>query len=172
MDAPNLIFELRRRGYLIRADGGYLDISPADNIPPELVQNIRQSKAEILAALQSESTAPASSRSLGCQLDSGIGEGFNEWELFHMPEDDKRKVLIIIARIAEVSYRRGLQQGCWAASTKQKFKIHPDKLRWGTEPLDSARMPLCGTRMTSLERMQIQHGFILQALGFDVGDLQ
>lgn len=170
MRAPDLIFELRSKGYSIRADGDYLDISPAD-LPPDVVQNIRQSKAEILAALQSEFSEPASSRSLGLPM-SGIGEGFHEWELFHMPEDDKRKVLIIIARIAEVSYRRGLQQGCWAASTKQKFKIHPDKLRWGTEPLDSARMPLCGTRMTSLERMQIQHGFILQALGFDVGDLQ
>lgn len=54
MGAPDLIFELRRKGYSIRADGGYLDISPADNLPPELVQTIRQSKAEILTELQRE----------------------------------------------------------------------------------------------------------------------
>jgi hypothetical protein len=54
MGAPDLIFELRRKGYSIRADGGTLDISPADNLPPELVQTIRQSKAEILTELQKE----------------------------------------------------------------------------------------------------------------------
>lgn len=54
MGAHDLIFELRRKGYSIRADGGYLDISPADNLPPELVQTIRQDKAEILAELQRE----------------------------------------------------------------------------------------------------------------------
>ena len=53
MGAPDLIFELRRKGYSIRADGNYLDISPAD-LPPEVVQTIRQSKAEILAELQRE----------------------------------------------------------------------------------------------------------------------
>src|SRR3989338_2754650 len=54
MRAPELILELRRKGYSIRADGGYLDISPADNLPPELVKTIRQSKAEILTELQRE----------------------------------------------------------------------------------------------------------------------
>lgn len=57
MGAPDLIFELRRKGYSIQADGGYLDISPADNLPPELVQTIRQSKAEILTELQREARA-------------------------------------------------------------------------------------------------------------------
>lgn len=57
MGAPDLIFELRRKGYSIRADGSYLDISPADNLPPELVQTIRQSKAEILTELQREARA-------------------------------------------------------------------------------------------------------------------
>jgi len=54
MGAPDLILELRRKGYSIRADGGYLDISPADNLPPELVKIIRQSKAAILTELQRE----------------------------------------------------------------------------------------------------------------------
>lgn len=54
MGAPDLIFELRRKGYSIRADGGYLDISPADNLPPELLNILRQSKAEILTELQRE----------------------------------------------------------------------------------------------------------------------
>jgi hypothetical protein len=53
MGAPDLIFELRSKGYSIHADGGYLDISPAD-LPPDILQTIRQSKDEILAALLSE----------------------------------------------------------------------------------------------------------------------
>lgn len=112
-------------------------------------------------------------RRLGLEL-SGIAEGFHEWELAHLHEDDKRKILIIAARIAEATYRRGLQQGFWAASTKQKLKIHPDKLRFGNEPLDSARMPLCGTKMSSIERLRIQHGSALAALGLDciLDDLQ
>jgi hypothetical protein len=54
MGAPDLIFELRRKGYSIRVDGGYLDISPADNLPPEFVQQLKQSKTEILTELQRE----------------------------------------------------------------------------------------------------------------------
>lgn len=54
MGALELILDLRRKGYSIMADGGYLDISPADNLPPELVQQLRQSKAEILAELRRE----------------------------------------------------------------------------------------------------------------------
>lgn len=54
MGAPDLIFELRSKGYSILADGGYLDISPADNLPPELVQQLKQNKTEILTELQRE----------------------------------------------------------------------------------------------------------------------
>jgi hypothetical protein len=54
MGAPDLIFELRCKGCSIRADGGYLDISPADNLPPEFVQQLKQSKAEILTELHRE----------------------------------------------------------------------------------------------------------------------
>lgn len=55
MGAPDLIFDLRRKGYSIQADGGYLDISPAD-LPPDVVQTIRQSKTEILTELQREAS--------------------------------------------------------------------------------------------------------------------
>ena len=54
MGAPDLIFELRNAGYSIKADGRYLDISPADDLPDELVQQLKQSKAEILVALKLE----------------------------------------------------------------------------------------------------------------------
>jgi len=54
MGAPDLIFELRRKGYSIVADGGYLDISPADDLSPEFVQQLKHSKSEILCALHRE----------------------------------------------------------------------------------------------------------------------
>ena len=53
MGAPNLIIELRQKGYSIRADGGYLDISPSD-LPSDLVEQLKQSKPEVLAELQRE----------------------------------------------------------------------------------------------------------------------
>ncbi len=54
MSAPDLIFELRQAGYSIKADGRYLDISPADDLPADIVERLKQSKAEILQALRIE----------------------------------------------------------------------------------------------------------------------
>ena len=54
MGASELIFKLRNNGYSIVADGSYLDISPSDNLPSELVLQLKQRKAEILTELQRE----------------------------------------------------------------------------------------------------------------------
>ena len=54
MGAVDIIFKLRNDGYSISADGGYLDISPADDLSPELVLQLKQRKAEILTELQRE----------------------------------------------------------------------------------------------------------------------
>lgn len=54
MEATDLIFKLRSVGYSIIADGFYLDISPADNLPPDLVNQLKKSKPEILCALHQE----------------------------------------------------------------------------------------------------------------------
>jgi hypothetical protein len=51
MDPHHLILKLRRSGYSIVAEGSYLDISPAENLPSELVEQLKQSKSEILCAL-------------------------------------------------------------------------------------------------------------------------
>ena len=53
MAAPDLIFQLRSSGYSIRVDGSYLDISP-DELPPELVQQLKHNKTEILCVLHRE----------------------------------------------------------------------------------------------------------------------
>ena len=53
MGALDLIFQLRNSGYSIRVDGDYLDISP-DELPPELVQQLKHNKTEILCVLHRE----------------------------------------------------------------------------------------------------------------------
>jgi len=57
MGATDLIFKLRNDGYSISADGGYLDISPADDLSPELVKQLKLGKPEILSALGREEKA-------------------------------------------------------------------------------------------------------------------
>jgi hypothetical protein len=54
MGAPDLILQLRKAGYSIRADGNYLDISPADDLPSDLIHQLKQHKPQILAALHLE----------------------------------------------------------------------------------------------------------------------
>ena len=59
MDALELIFKIRCRGYSLIADGTYLDISPtsdlpSDDIPVELMHQLEQNKPEILCALHRE----------------------------------------------------------------------------------------------------------------------
>jgi len=54
MGANELIFKLRDDGYSITVDGSYLDISPADDLSPELVQQLKHGKLEILCALHQE----------------------------------------------------------------------------------------------------------------------
>ncbi len=54
MGATDLIFKLRSDGYSISADEGYLDIFPVDDLSTELIQQLRQSKTEILCALHQE----------------------------------------------------------------------------------------------------------------------
>ena len=70
MGAPDMIFELRSNGYSIKADGRYLDISPADDLPDELVQQLKQHKPEILTALQLEQQQEARREKVLAMLDT------------------------------------------------------------------------------------------------------
>lgn len=70
MGAPDLIFELREAGYSIKADGRYLDISPADDLPAEIVERLKQSKAEILKVLLHEQQQEARRQKALAMLDA------------------------------------------------------------------------------------------------------
>jgi len=54
MDTLELINQIRNDGCSIVVNGSYLDISPAKNLKPELVNQIRHDKVEILCALHRE----------------------------------------------------------------------------------------------------------------------
>lgn len=59
MDALDLIFRIRGRGYSVIADGSYIDITPtsdmlSEEIPAELLLQLEQNKPEILCALHRE----------------------------------------------------------------------------------------------------------------------
>lgn len=61
MPTSNLLFKLRQNGYALQADGDYLSISPAHNLPTELIEKLKQNKQGILSELQREEEARKSS---------------------------------------------------------------------------------------------------------------
>ena len=111
MGAPDLIFELRRKGYSIRADGGYLDISPADNLPPELVKTIRQSKAEILTELQREARAEWRRQKVIAMLEAAPG---TQRAIYTDTDSDPHNVILTVAS-------RTYQQTCEMLIPKAKY---------------------------------------------------
>ena len=94
MNAYDLVLELRSKGYSIIADGSYLDISPAENLPPELVQQLKQSKAEVLAVLrleqQQESRRQKAIAMLGANPDMRRA-------IYTDTESDPHNVIMVIA---------------------------------------------------------------------------
>lgn len=94
MGAPDLILELRRKGYSIREDGGYLDISPANNLPPELVLSIRQSKAEILTELQREARAEWRRQKVIAMLEAAPG---TQRAIYADTDSDPHNVILTVA---------------------------------------------------------------------------
>lgn len=54
MGAHDLIFKLRSNGYSIISDGSDLEISPAEDLPSDLLWQLKQHKPEIIAALKVE----------------------------------------------------------------------------------------------------------------------
>ena len=111
MGDHDLIFELRRKGYSIRADGGYLDISPADNLPPELVKTIRQSKAEILTELQREARTEWRRQKVIAMLEAAPG---TQRAIYADTDSDPHNVILTVAV-------RACQQTCELLIPKAKY---------------------------------------------------
>lgn len=110
MGAPDLIFELRRKGYLIQAVGGYLDISPAD-LPLEIVQQLKQGKAEILTALQREAQAEWRREKVIAMLDAATN---TQRAIYTDTDSDPHNVILTVAV-------RACQQTCEMLISKVKY---------------------------------------------------
>lgn len=54
METINLLSELRKNGFSVRAENSRLQITPAKKLTNELKQTIKQNKTEILCALHHE----------------------------------------------------------------------------------------------------------------------
>ena len=55
MNATKIIEYLRSNNFDVRADGEYIDLSPAEKVTDELIQRLRKHKPEILRELRAES---------------------------------------------------------------------------------------------------------------------
>jgi len=95
MGATDLIFKLRSDGYSIKADGGYLDIFPADDLSPELVKQLKLGKPEILSALGREEKAREIRRDKAFAM---LEANPNSRRVVHTDtQNDKNSVILTIA---------------------------------------------------------------------------
>lgn len=98
MGAPDLILQLRKAGYSIRADGNCLDISP-DNVSPDLVLQLKQLKPEILAVLRLEQQREARRQEVLTML---AAEPERKRAIYADADSDRDNVILAIA-IREVA---------------------------------------------------------------------
>lgn len=101
------------------------------------------------------------------KIDSGIGKGLRYDEFAKLPEITQRKLLKLLARVSESSFRRGLQHGNHFAKTGKPMWISPTDLRFGGRfGLDkSPWVDTKGGGTPSLERLWLEYGDLYE-LGF------
>lgn len=95
MGAIDIIFKLRSDGYSISADGGYLDIFPADDLSPELVKQLKLGKPEILSALGREEKARAIRREKVLAMPEANPESLRA--LYTDTQSDLNNVILTVA---------------------------------------------------------------------------
>ncbi len=100
------------------------------------------------------------------RLGWGIGKGFREGELSHLDEFTVRKLITLMSRISESSFRRGFQHGQYFERKGIRLWIAPEKLRFNVSldksPMACSRFP----KFSAKDRLRFEYGGTLQALGF------
>lgn len=96
----------------------------------------------------------------------GVGRGLCEGEFASLNERTLRRLVTLMSRISESSFRRGLQHGQHFERKGIRLWITPEKLRFDIS-LDKSPMP-CSRfpKFSATDRLQFEHGGTLQALGF------
>lgn len=98
-----------------------------------------------------------------------VARGFSEDEFAAIDPRLKRKLLRLMARIAEKSYRRGYQQGEYLNRPENigdEWRINPADLRHRTNLDVSPGVDSKHYKTTSLERLDMECG-VLRELGFE-----
>ena len=76
---------------------------------------------------------------MGDFLEQTVAFGFSHSEFLHLSEADKARIILLLARISEQSFRRGFQQGCYM---QQNNMVTVDPGRWRTvAPVDDSPDP-------------------------------
>ncbi len=102
------------------------------------------------------------------KIDSGIAQGLHENQFADLDPACREKLLTVIARISESSFRRGLQHGIYFTEKGVKLRTDPWTFRYGamldkSPPADGRRGGWCPS---ALERLKYEHRGALLALGF------
>lgn len=106
-------------------------------------------------------------------MKGSVLEGFKFGEFCDLDMATRRKLVAIMARISECSYRRGFQHG--KIDDEGRPTVDPDIFRFGGISLDDAPYTdsfyedgswACCSGMTSLNRLSAEHGD-LRLVGLD-----
>lgn len=96
---------------------------------------------------------------------SDVARGLHEWEFAALPSSQKMKLLTLMARISESSFRRGLQHGLHFAEKQIPLRTDPWTFRYRATLDKSPCIDAKGWTPTALERLNIEHGQELLMLG-------
>jgi len=100
------------------------------------------------------------------QITAGVARGLYEWEFSELPSSQRMKLLTLMARISESSFRRGLQHGLYFAEKQIPLRTDPWTFRYRATLDKSPCINAKGWTPTALERLCIEHSGALLALGF------
>lgn len=101
---------------------------------------------------------------MGDFLEQSVAHGFNRYEFLHLSEEDRTRIVLLLARISEQSFRRGFQQGCYM---QQNNIVAVDPSHWRlVAPIDDSPDPdsKSGSFISIKDRLYGKYG-VLTDLG-------
>lgn len=96
----------------------------------------------------------------------GVAKGLHEGEFADLTPACRQKLLTLMARISESSFRRGLQHGIYFTEKGIPLRTDPWTFRYKATLGKSPCIDSKGRTPTALERLDMEHGFALLSLGF------
>lgn len=99
--------------------------------------------------------------------ETSIAHGLVMGEFDHLSDDDKQKLIGLMAGIMEMGYRRGVQQAHALNEEKRNPELNDQSglAKWRFETPVSESIGIDGFKSSSIERLFMEHG-VLRELGF------